>query len=255
MMSRVRTLVAAVVVLATLTVALPARADCGCVPPTGPGSYGSGDIGDWTVGSTAISSPSRIQEAVSTGGVWLFGDSVTVATWSDFATRLYAATGQVVAANGWSGRPTVPTVDAFQQWASTYGLPPVVIIASGANDIFGPAPTNGPPVIAGQIDRVMQIAGPNTRVIWVETHISRWLQPDYIQVNDQRNAGWINGQIWQATGRWPNLSVVAWERYVSTVPSRVPAYFSDGVHLDPTDGMIARNSLMVQAVQAANAAG
>ncbi|WP_327029702.1 GDSL-type esterase/lipase family protein [Micromonospora sp. NBC_01740] len=251
MISHVRKLVGLTVVLATLLLAVPASA-ASVVPPSGIGAYGSGTLGDWTIGSKAISAPSRVQEAVDTGGVWLLGDSLTVATWGDFATRLYGATGQVVAANGWSGRPTTPTIDALAEWKAAHGLPPVVIIASGANDIFGPV---GPPALAAQIDRAAAIVGPNTRLIWVETHISRWLQQAHIQVNDQRNTGWINGVIWEATGRHDNLSVVPWERYISTNPERVRAYLSDGVHLDPADGMVVRNTLMVQAVQAAMAAG
>ncbi|MGI5144784.1 GDSL-type esterase/lipase family protein [Plantactinospora sp. CA-294935] len=252
MIPHVRKALVSAVAIATLLLTTEPATAASVVPPPGPGAYGSGTLGDWTIGSHAVSSPVRIQEAVDTGGVWLLGDSITVATYSDFGTRLHAATGQVIAVDGKSGRPTPPTIDVLEQWASTYGLPPVVIIASGANDIFGPV---GPTSIAAQIDRAASIVGPDTALIWVETHISRWLQPGYIQVNDQRNTGWINGVIWEATARHDNLSVVAWERYISIVPDRVRAYLSDGVHLDPADGMVARNSLMVQAVQAAMAAG
>jgi hypothetical protein len=242
----IRRLIGVSVLTAVLLLTTAPATAASVVPPPGPGAYGSGTLGDWTLGSHAVSSPARIQEAVDTGGVWLLGDSLTVATYSDFGSRLHAATGQVIAVDGKSGRPTPPTVDVLETWAATYGLPPVVIVASGANDIFGPI---GPPAIAAQIDRAAAIVGPDTELIWVETHISRWLQPGYIQVNDQRNSGWINGVIWEATGRHDNLTIVPWERYISIVPDRVRAYLSDGVHLDPADGMIVRNTLMVQAVQ------
>jgi hypothetical protein len=247
MMSHVRRLVVAVVATATLLLTSPQPAAASVVPPAGPGAFGSGTLGDWTVGSRAISAPARIQEAVDTGGVWLLGDSLTVADWADFAIRIHGQAGMVTAANGWSGRPTTPTIDALEAWANTYGLPPVVVIASGANDIFGPI---GPTAIAAQIDRAATIVGPNTALIWVEPHISRWLQPTHIQVNDQRNSGWICGLIWEATARHPNLSVVPWARILSVAPDRVRVWLSDGVHTNTT-GKAVRNNLMVNAVLAA----
>ncbi|MFG1776606.1 SGNH/GDSL hydrolase family protein [Micromonospora sp. NPDC049048] len=212
------------------------------MPATGPGAYGSGDLGDWTAGSKAISAPSRIDEA----DVWLLGDSLTVAGWNDFAVDIHASHGLVTATNGWSGRPTAPTVDVLADWVATYGPPRVLVMASGTNDIFGPA-TQGPPHLAAQIDRVMQIVGPSVPVVWVEVHIARWLKADYIQYADQRNSGWVNGILWEAAGRHDNLSVSIWERYLSAKPSRVPAYLSDGVHTNTT-GMNARNELLRQEV-------
>lgn len=247
MMPHVRKLAGAVALMLALVLAgmVPAQADCGCVPPPGPGSYGSGDIGDWTAsGNARYASPAADIDAAD---VWLLGDSITVAGYQDFTADLLAVNGLKVATSAWSGRPTRPTVDVLEQWVTAYGPPRAVVMASGTNDIFGPAPDYGPPVVAGQVDRVMSLVGPDTKVIWIETHISRWLQPANVQVNDQRNSGYVNSFLWEATKRHPNLSVSIWERYLSAKPSRVQAYLSDGVHTNDT-GMNARNELARQAV-------
>lgn len=243
MIPHVHTALAAFVVLATLLIPMPASADCGCVPPPGPGAYGSGDLGDWTQWSRAISAPARVAEA----DVWILGDSITYNDWAALATELRDRHGLVTAAHAWAGRPTTPTVDALAEWVAAHGPPRLVIMGSGTNDIFGPS-SQGPPIMAGQIDRAMAIVGPDVPVIWVEVHISRWLQAAHVQVNDQRNSGWVNGLLWEATRRHPNLSISIWERYLSAVPDRVRAYLTDGVHTNRTSGMWSRNELLRQEI-------
>lgn len=242
MMPLLRTLAAALV--ATAVVVSATAAPAAAAPPTGPGSYGSSNIAPWDAGSRYISPAATVDSA----DVWLIGDSITVAGHADFTADLLAINGLTVAVNAWSGRPTRPAVDALEQWVADYGPPQVVVMATGTNDIFGPAPDYGPPIMPGQIDRVMALVGPDVKVVWIETYIARWAQADYVQYADLRNTGWVNSFLWDATARHPGrLSVSIWARYLAVVPTRVPAYLTDGVHLNTT-GMNARNELARQAV-------
>ncbi|MFE9192066.1 GDSL-type esterase/lipase family protein [Micromonospora sp. NPDC007208] len=228
-------MVAAVVLLTA--VAPASAADCGCTAPAvGPGWYGSGNQGDWSTGEQVVSAPDLVAKA----DVWLLGDSLTVDSAGAFATDMYAEYGLFVASNGQSGRPTRPTVDVLAEWLAVYGPPRLVVMAAGTNDIYGPAPFFGPPVVAGQVNRVMTLLGPTVPVVWVEVHISRWAQPANVQVDDQRNAAWVNTQLWEATGRHPGLSIAAWERQLAVKPTRIRSWLTDGVHLTDA-GRAARN--------------
>jgi hypothetical protein len=59
-------------------------------------------------------------------------------------------TGDTLAVNNWSGRPTAPIVDAPAEWSSKHGLPRRILMATGSNDIYTPH------VFAEQIDRTMK---------------------------------------------------------------------------------------------------
>lgn len=198
--------------------------------------YGSGQLGSWTSASKLISPSTIINRAVSRNGTFLFGDSITVFTARDLATRLYA-NGVIVAVNGWSIRPTTPTVDALEQWVSTYGAPRRIIMASGSNDIFNP------PVMARQIRRTMDIVGPDRTVFWVNVQVSRNRQTTNVRLADQRNTGWVNAQIAEEASRHSNLKIIPWFEFLAAKPFRLTNYLSDGVHTSST-GIAARNELI-----------
>lgn len=204
--------------------------------------YGSGELGDWTSLGRLISTDKQIVPAVERDGIYLFGDSITVATARGLAELLAPET--LVAVNAWSGRPTTPAVDALAEWVATYGVPRRIVMACGTNDIFAPN------VMAAQIERTMSIAGPDRTVIWVNVQASRWSKTPDVQVADQRNSGWINTQIAEAAGRHSNLRVVRWSEFLSAYPTRLTAYLSDGVHTT-AEGGAARNALIRSAVAAA----
>ncbi len=206
--------------------------------------YGSGAIGDWTNGPRAITTEDQIRQVLARDGLFMFGDSIAYQDGHALAERLASRTGDVIAVNNWTGRPTEPAVDALASWAQRYGLPKRVLMATGSNDIFTP------PVFAAQVDRTMSIAGASRIVYWVNVQVSRTALGADVQVADQRNSGWINLQLADAQKRHPNLRVVHWAEFLAAKIIRLTGYLRDGVHTTVPLGQDARNELIVQAIEA-----
>ncbi|MGW6281539.1 hypothetical protein [Kribbella sp. NPDC055071] len=206
--------------------------------------YGSGQLGAWTQQGKAISSAATIAYVLENDGVFMFGDSIAVQDGKALGTRLNGRDGSSLAVHNWSGRPTAPAVDALQSWATTYGLPRRILMATGTNDIFNP------PAMAAQIDRAMRIVGSSRTVIWVNTQISRTTQSSAVQVADQRNSAWVNSQLSEAQGRYSNLRIVKWAEFLAAKPSRLNTYLRQGVHTTIPQGQDSRNELIVQALTA-----
>jgi hypothetical protein len=204
--------------------------------------YGSGQLGAWTTQAKAISSATTIMSVRESDGVFMFGDSIAVQDGKALGTRLNGRDGSTLAVHNWSGRPTAPAVDALQSWATTYGLPRRILMATGTNDVFNP------PVIAAQIDRTMQIVGTSRTVVWVNTQISRTTMSSAVQVADQRNSAWVNSQLSEAQKRYPNLRIVRWAEFLAAKPSRLTSYLRQGVHTTIPQGQDSRNELIVQAL-------
>ena len=183
-----------------------------------PGPYGSGLNAHWANFSPSLSTDATF----STAPVWMFGDSVAEVCQFYLATQLWAQRAQTLAVNNWPARPTQPAVDALVTALGRFPAPRQIIMASGPNDIFDP------PQMAGQIDRAMSAAG-SIPVFWMEVQVCR--TQGTFQIADQRNTGWVNQQIHEATGRWPALHVVPWFVSLASAPGRLTAYLgSDGVH-------------------------
>jgi hypothetical protein len=118
-------------------------------------------------------------------------------------------------------------------------------MATSSNDIYTP------PVFAAQIDRTMNIVGPNRTVVWVNIQVARVKQTTAIQLADQRNGAWINLQLVDAQKKYPNLRIVRWAENLAAKPSRLTMYLRDGVHTSVPYGQDARNELIVQTLAAA----
>ena len=206
--------------------------------------YGSGELVNWTVLSRAIASEATITYVRDHDGVYMFGDSIAVQDGKALATRLLSRSGASLAVNNWSGRPTAPAVDALQSWASRYGLPRRILMATGTNDIFNP------PAFAAQVDRTMNIVGPHRTVVWVNTQIARTTKSATVQLADQRNSAWVNSQLSDAQKKYPNLRIVRWAEYLAAKPARLTMYLREGVHTTVPGGQDARNELIVQALTA-----
>ncbi|MFD7154187.1 hypothetical protein ACFV9C_06305 [Kribbella sp. NPDC059898] len=206
--------------------------------------YGSGELGDWTILSRSISTAATVTYVRDHDGVCMFGDSIAVQDGKALASKLLSR-GISLAVHNWSGRPTMPAVDALENWALKYGLPRRILMATGTNDIFNP------PVFAAQVDRTMRIVGSNRKVVWVNTQISRTAKSAAIQVADQRNSAWINSQLHDAEKKYPNLDLVRWAEYLAAKPSRLTQLLREGVHTTVPAGQDARNDLMVQGLLAA----
>lgn len=206
--------------------------------------YGSGELGPWEDLSRAISTEQQINPVLANDGLFMFGDSIAVQDGYTLALRLRERTGDLIAVHNWSGRPSAPAVDALEQWATTYGLPNRIIMATGTNDIFDP-PAFGP-----QIARTMSIVGPNRTVFWVSTQVARTGVSESMRLADQRNSAWVNLQLADAQRTNPRLRIVRWAEFLAAKPSRLTAYLRDGVHTTVPQGQDARNELIVQAIAA-----
>ena len=206
------------------------------------GLYGSGTLGSWSTATRAISTAAQIQRVRETNGVYMFGDSISVQDGKALAIRLLNRDGSQLAVNNWSLRPTSPAVDVLQQWATTYGLPQRILMASGSNDIFDP------PKFAAQIDRAMSIVGQNRTLFWVNLQAVRTAQTATVQLADQRNSAWLNMQLYDAQEKHPNLRIIHWAEWLWVKPYRLLNYLRDGVHPTVPLGQDARNELIVQAL-------
>jgi hypothetical protein len=208
------------------------------------GPYGSGVLGSWANGTRAISTTEQIHRVLDTDGVYMFGDSISVQDGKSLATRLRGRDGSQMAVNNWSSRPTSGAVDALQQWASAYGLPRRILMASGSNDIFDP------PKFAAQLDRAMSIVGRGRTVYWVNIQAVRKSVGATMQLADQRNSSWLNMQMYDAQERYSNLRIIRWAEWLWVKPYRLLNYLRDGVHPSVPLGQDARNELIVQSLTA-----
>ena len=225
---------ASTVAVSTVTATEAAAADGG--------PYGSGVLGSWTNATRAISTAAQIQRTRETNGVYMFGDSIAIQDGKSLATRLLGRDGSQLAVHNWSSRPTSGAVDALQQWASTYGLPRRILMASGSNDIFDP------PKFAAQVDRAISIVGQTRILYWINLAVVRKAQTATVQLADQRNSSWLNMQLYDAQEKYPNLRIIRWAEWLWVKPYRLTNYLRDGVHTSIPLGQDARNELIVQAL-------
>jgi hypothetical protein len=235
---------AAVTVAVSTETASATTASTSATAATSTGPYGSGVLGSWANGTRAISTTTQIHRVLETDGVYMFGDSISVQDGKSLATRLLGRDGSQMAVNNWSSRPTSGAVDALQQWASAYGLPRRILMASGSNDIFDP------PKFAAQLDRAMGIAGRNRIVFWVNIQAVRKSVDATMQLADQRNSSWLNMQMYDAQEKYPNLRIIRWAEWLWVKPYRLLNYLRDGVHPSVPLGQDARNELIVQSLTA-----
>lgn len=135
---------------------------------------------------------------------------------------------------GWSvrtdalkSRPTAVGVAIIEGQAS---LPDSLVVELGTNDS-----PDQPERFAGYVRHVLQLAGPNRCVVWVNIH-----RPPY---NGVSYAG-FNRALDQIAATSSNLAVVDWNGMVNSGQAQVA---SDGVHSTP-DGYHARAAAIAQAL-------
>jgi hypothetical protein len=211
-----------------------------------PGPYGSGVLGDWsglshglycfqppgsTVKTTSYTRASKAGNAYSSSymacsgeDVRIYGDSITFGGKSALAAELNNL-GYTLFVDAWSGRPTTPAIDALVAETS---LPPIVIMATGTNDIFNPT------VMGAQVQRAENFIsaynlehGTNVKLFWVDVQATRWSQTEYTERNDQRNSMSVNLDIYQ---RIPTTQVIGWTARFMDNPNLLTTYLVDGVH-------------------------
>lgn len=204
-----------------------------------PGPYGSGVLGDWSTlshglycfqpsgGVTSYTKAAKLTAPKSSAAmacpgedIRLYGDSITFGGKSAFAAEM-SARGLTTYVDAWSGRPTTPVADAI---VAENVFPPVVVVASGTNDIFNPT------VMAAQINRIknhIATVSPLTKVFFVDIQATRWGQTEYTERNDQRNSMAVNMAIWNNVDK---NRIVQWSARFMTNPALLTTYLQDGVH-------------------------
>lgn len=176
-------------------------------PTTASADYGSGVLGSWQNLTHGVSGD------LSTADVVVVGDSITTGCHSYLAKYL---PGVKIAVGYWSGRPTKPAVD----WTlSLSRKPPVLVMASGSNDIMNP------PAFWPQVDRLKASLPTTTKLLWVNIYAAR---PAYS--GDQKNSAWVNNQLER---RLPKEQIIDWwgQLYWTYDRGITPASkLRDGIH-------------------------
>jgi hypothetical protein len=166
------------------------------------------------VGTPVISTPSLTSRAA----VLVVGDSITMRSYKYLPP---AMPGVLIAVNAQSGRNTKLSVDSLI-WQTQHGakLPPKLVMATGANDIFN-THAMGP-----QVQRLLafvKATSPTTKVYWVDVSVRR---PAYA-VADMFNSAMVNTQIRKyCVG---NCSVISWAALLAKY-GRTGLIDSGGVH-------------------------
>lgn len=204
-------------VTALLGVSLPAHASLSSGLPAGP------------VGTPVLST----MDYVARSDVMIVGDSISVRSYKQLQTELGT---QRLAVNARSGRNTTLSVDSlFKQLQAGMKLPPVLVMAVGANDIFRPG------VEGVQVRRLLAGVPATTRVLWVNVSV---LRPGYLFA-DRVNSGKVNQLI--AANCVGSCTVVSWAGFLAG-KTRSTYIDSKGVH--PTAaGSVAWAKLIAEAVR------
>lgn len=135
------------------------------------------------------------------GGITAIGDSVMVG-----AGPWLAANFAGIDIDAQVGRQVSQAVALMQQKAANGTLARTVFLHIGNNGTF----------TAGQFDQIMQIAGPDRRVFFMNVHVPR---------------NWQNGNnavIAEGTAYYPNAFLIDWQ---GTVSGHDELFASDGVHI------------------------
>ena len=151
--------------------------------------------------------------------VLIVGDSITVRSYKELAASLMGR----LAVNAQSGRNTKLSIDSLlAQLDAGAKLPPRLVMATGANDIFSPYAMNT------QVPRLLAAVPATTKVYWVDASV---LRPAY-RMQDAVNTARVNTYIRKyCVG---NCSVISWAGFLAAKSSRRAMYIdSGGVH--PTD--------------------
>jgi len=181
-----------------------------------------------------VVSPDRTWQVARSGGVWLYGDSITASDAPDLAVSLRRR-NLVLAWDATPGIPTEPAVDRLVDRLHESRPPSRLVMALGTND-------SDARLVTSQVERVMHAVPATTRVYWVNTWKARWLVTG--ADSDRRAAAAVNAALTRADRRHRNLELVDWAGTVAATPRR---YLRDGVHTLPA-GRSVRNALIADAL-------
>ena len=151
----------------------------------------------------------------------LIGDSSLTRTRPGLVAAL---SGRPVTWDHWNGRPTHGSVDVAAAIDGAGRLPRTLVVLSGSNDVFFPD------AFAAQVERLLSVAGPSRRVVWVAPYVRR---PKFADA-DAHNSAAIDAQLAAAAARHPNLHVVDWAGHVRALSAAdAAALMPDGAHPSP----------------------
>lgn len=185
--------------------------------------YGSGFLGDYGKLRRLTAPPATMRAAaVSDNGCLIIGDSIASMSKEAVILKLRRSHSAVCAWDTWSGRPTEGTANALADYRASYGLPSTVIVMSGSNDIFNP------PLFAAQARRVLAIAGPQTRVIWVNVFARRNAAKRFAA--DLRNSAGINKTLAAVAAPYSNVQLIDWYSFVTKRTRKDATFLLDGIH-------------------------
>src|SRR5690349_9994458 len=166
------------------------------------------------VGSPVVSTVDFTNRAT----IEVVGDSITVRSYKSLPAEL---PGERIAVNAQSGSNTAQSIDRLEaQLKAGAKLPPRLVMASAANDIFAAGST------AAQVRRLLalvQAQSPSTRVYWVDASV---LRPGFLFA-DRVNSAKVNSAI--RANCVGSCSVISWAGFLATV-KRSTYIDAGGVH-------------------------
>lgn len=149
---------------------------------------------------------------VENSQVSVIGDSLGVGTMSPLS-KLIPNSNYDVKGSRQITHPTDSLLDAtksLQSMKNSGALKPILVVIIGTN--------RG--LTAGEIDNFVSIAGPDTKILWVET-------ASYVNHAQQ-----VNEEINQATKRHSNVYDLAWSKIAGPIFSEI--YSTDNIHMTPS---------------------
>lgn len=185
--------------------------------------------------SKRYNSPDSVWASARTKGVWIVGDSITVADYPDLV-RAFLANGKPVAVDATAGIPTRPALDRLYQRVHKTGFPATIVVALGTNDAC-----TDPEGIATEVDRLTKFVPPTTKIVWVNT----WAFRRWSYGPDKAGTAEVNRLISEQAARHRNVTVVDWHSFAGKDPHH---YLRDGVHTNTGAGRAARNGIVFRAV-------
>jgi peptidoglycan/LPS O-acetylase OafA/YrhL len=183
-------------------------------PPTAPTTTGPHTTG---TGSRTTEPPKptpTTRPLVYSSGwkVSAVGDSVLLGAAGPVEQTLTGPAGGAVLVNAAVSRHAGTCLQVLQTFAAKSVLAPLVIVHCGNNGALG----------AGFVDQVMQIAGPNRKVVFISLKVPRsWEAQD-------------NAELAQDVARYKNARMFDWHNVGVLLQPQTAYFYADGYHLTPT---------------------
>jgi hypothetical protein len=162
----------------------------------------SGKLGDYTSNPRVRTYDCAKPGAIPGRRILYLGDSITVGGKNDIMARL-TQDGWFVCIDARAGQTTAAALNYYSHSNAFPAYADVIVMATGANDIFDPGK------LRVQVIRARQYAGTRP-LVWVNTYVNRWHAPVRYSSHDLYNTQIVNSYLTRRPG-WRYINyVVDW---------------------------------------------